>query len=1003
MAEMNPIPFAKALGKPSQAAIDSAVSDWLDDHPEATTTVEDGSITKAKLDSNLQGTVDDVADLKSAIKEIQAQDQTTGVVGLYSIADGANIADVFSASQAYTTGKIVVNPDDALTYRFVVDHPAGVWNSSHVERVKIGNEITNTVCSINVLEPSATSSDVGKFLKAKTVSGGKVTEYEFGEGGSGSSDKIGNIYNRSYNVSGTKTATLTLSGSTESDHIIYARVEIKSEYEIANVNVKSSPAKTSINIQTITTNEWNPLSYSCVGNDVKFNVLFSDSESHPYEVRNAISFDQTLEFGAGNELSASVIDQMINDDCFGQQYFSVQSDYVIGAVPKKILGVVPKSNGNGKVSTYVECSELGNVQMSSSPNSGWSGWSEIGTYGQPNIASIPIYNQVHGTLETDGMFSVLPLWGAWCVNTGGNTHHGGHLFHGWTTDRQHRLTMVQNIYSDYEAAIFNYTPGGKSEGGGAVRNEGKFNRLRIGADSSKGILIDPIYEIVDGDWVYRYTRAYFQCTPNFSINRIPTYSNSEGVKGDVCFDSNYFYACINTNSWKRFALSDFVGLTSINANYDSGGATIYEDTSLNDLKQYLTVTATLSDSSTLTVSSSDYTLSGTLTAGTSTITVSYEGKTTTFNVTVTAITVVSISAAYNPGSAVIYEDTPLNDLKQYLTVTATLSDSSTLTVSSDVYTLSGTLTVGTSVITVSYSGQTTTFNVTVVGQITSTSISANYNTSGIKIYEIDGVNMLKNNLTVTANYSDSTSETLDSEDYTLAGTLETGTTGNNVITASYSDKSTTFNVAKSSVGQMILDPVTLPSGYTQLTYIESADNADGGSRITTNAKMSTIARAEYGIVLLVTLERNTSALTLGNSRTHFPSLKSSYYGTKKIGGDYYAGDSIDIEYAWMTDKGYILGGYPDVKVDGVTITTATAGSGGTGADDWLRLNAGGNSSTHSRKQRYYFMRMYDSEDNLVHNYVPCKDGSDVVGMYDTVAGTFLSSDSQPFIAGDAFV
>lgn len=47
------------------AVIEGAVADWLDDHPEATTTVQDGSITKAKLDSNLQGTVDEVVDLKS--------------------------------------------------------------------------------------------------------------------------------------------------------------------------------------------------------------------------------------------------------------------------------------------------------------------------------------------------------------------------------------------------------------------------------------------------------------------------------------------------------------------------------------------------------------------------------------------------------------------------------------------------------------------------------------------------------------------------------------------------------------------------------------------------------------------------------------------------------------------------------------------------------------------------------------------------------------------------
>ena len=37
--------------------------------------------------------------------------------------------------------------------------------------------------ALNVLEPTATSGDVGKFLKAKTVADGKVTEYEFGMGG----------------------------------------------------------------------------------------------------------------------------------------------------------------------------------------------------------------------------------------------------------------------------------------------------------------------------------------------------------------------------------------------------------------------------------------------------------------------------------------------------------------------------------------------------------------------------------------------------------------------------------------------------------------------------------------------------------------------------------------------------------------------------------------------------------------------------------------------------
>lgn len=72
---------------------------------------------------------------------------------------------------------------------------------------------------------------------------------------------------------------------------------------------------------------------------------------------------------------------------------------------------------------------------------------------------------------------------------------------------------------------------------------------------------------------------------------------------------------------------------------------------------------------------------------------------------------VSISAVFTQGSAVIYDTDSLNTLKQYLVVTAHFDDLSSQTITG--YSLSGTLAVGTSTITVSYSGKTTTFNVTV--------------------------------------------------------------------------------------------------------------------------------------------------------------------------------------------------------------------------------------------------------------------------------------------------
>lgn len=78
-----------------------------------------------------------------------------------------------------------------------------------------------------------------------------------------------------------------------------------------------------------------------------------------------------------------------------------------------------------------------------------------------------------------------------------------------------------------------------------------------------------------------------------------------------------------------------VTVSSISAVYTQSG-TVFPSDSLDSLKSDLVVTATWSDTSTSTVASADYTLSGSLTAGTSTITVTYQSKTTTFTVTVTS-------------------------------------------------------------------------------------------------------------------------------------------------------------------------------------------------------------------------------------------------------------------------------------------------------------------------------------------------------------------------------
>lgn len=204
-------------------------------------------------------------------------------------------------------------------------------------------------------------------------------------------------------------------------------------------------------------------------------------------------------------------------------------------------------------------------------------------------------------------------------------------------------------------------------------------------------------------------------------NEIARISGGEGVLSEnvkqsllECFEN---VAWINDQGQTYYdnlynALYPPLNIESISAVFDSGSNVIYDNMTLDDLRQYLTVTATLTDYSTQTVT--DYVLSGNMTAGNQTITVSYAGKTTTFIVTVNEW-VTSITAVFTQGSETIYNSDSLDVLRQYLVVTANLSDGTTETINS--YTLSGSLTTGTSTITVSYGGKTDTFNVTVTNGI----------------------------------------------------------------------------------------------------------------------------------------------------------------------------------------------------------------------------------------------------------------------------------------------
>lgn len=169
-----------------------------------------------------------------------------------------------------------------------------------------------------------------------------------------------------------------------------------------------------------------------------------------------------------------------------------------------------------------------------------------------------------------------------------------------------------------------------------------------------------------------------------------------------------------------------------------------------------------------------------------------------------------ISVVYDPGTAVIYESTSLDSLKQYLVVTAHYDDRTTEIIASSDYTLSGTLEVGTSVITAEYRSKTKDFSVEVAETPTLSSITAVFTQGSAVIYTTDSLDTLKQYLVVTANYSDGSSETVTN--YTLSGTLTAGTS---TITVTYGNKTDIFSVTVHA---------GLPSEYTKYDYLKYTGN-----------------------------------------------------------------------------------------------------------------------------------------------------------------------------------
>lgn len=260
-------------------------------------------------------------------------------------------------------------------------------------------------------------------------------------------------------------------------------------------------------------------------------------------------------------------------------------------------------------------------------------------------------------------------------------------------------------------------------------------------------------------------------------------------------------------------------LTSIDAAYTQSGEVLTTD-ALDSLRKDIVVTAYYNDSTSATVT--DYMLSGNLTAGTSTVTISYNGMSDTISVTVTAVAGMYTVSNHLTGCTSSNSATTIAEGGSY---------AATITANSG-YTLTGataSVTMGGNTVTGAYSNGTISIaNVTgdIVITVTAatrtvSSISAVFNQGDNVVYTTDSLNSLKQYLAVTATYSDGGAEAVS--DYTLSGTMEEGTS---TITVSYGGKTTMFNVTVTEYNT---------------TAVISQEN------VFWNNKLATTSRTGYGI------------------------------------------------------------------------------------------------------------------------------------------------------------
>ena len=196
-------------------------------------------------------------------------------------------------------------------------------------------------------------------------------------------------------------------------------------------------------------------------------------------------------------------------------------------------------------------------------------------------------------------------------------------------------------------------------------------------------------------------------------------------------------------------------------------------------------------------------------------------------------------------------------------------------------------------------------------------------------------------------------------------------------------------------------PRALPSGYTQIEYVESA----GTQYIDTGVTVSTETRVDMGYQYVSNVDGSDGGDMIAGVRQGSAGSTRFYPASLQGGGTvrHVMGDTTLLDnYSPFVRSDVIFNdSNHDVYVNGSllgTLSTFTTGN----KTMWL-FSANSEATTHwFSASRIWYCKIYEAG-VLVRDFVPCKNSDGTIGMYDMVHGRFYTnSGSGTFIAGSTY-